>query len=391
MRIAIISPGRLPVPAVKGGAVESLIDTFAAMAQADSNAPQVDIFSVNDSIDAVREFSDNHIRYYQMPCTDRPESFGLRIRRRFRPEAPYQEFIRFFCGYLKREEYDAVIIENRPVFVAAAARATRAGIHLHLHNENLFALRHYGNLLPKRCQSIITVSRYIKDVVDRALPAAHTVVLHNGIPAKSFARITEPVKREEIRKKYGIDRDAFVICYTGRLCREKGVLELVRAFSLLNEEKNMVLVIIGSAWFGTDVSDPYVEKVKAEVRHCRNRIVFTGYLDHAAVAEIEGIADVAVLPSIWDDPLPLAVLEAMASGLPVITTHAGGIPEMCTPDTGFLLERDERLSDNIAGRLVTLKNDPLLCAEMGQKARKRVEDYFSAGQYYRQFMQIIKQ
>ena len=80
----------------------------------------------------------------------------------------------------------------------------------------------------------------------------------------------------------------------------------------------------------------------------------------------------------------------MASGLPVISTYAGGIPEMCADSCGILLNRTEKLSDEIASRIMQLKKDSQLRQLLGENARKRVEQYFTQKKYYDNFMKLIK-
>ena len=69
------------------------------------------------------------------------------------------------------------------------------------------------------------------------------------------------------------------------------------------------------------------------------------------------MADVCVLPSIWDDPAPLAVIESLVSGKPLITTRSGGIPEYANDDCAIILERDNQLVDHLAQAMVELAND----------------------------------
>ena len=70
------------------------------------------------------------------------------------------------------------------------------------------------------------------------------------------------------------------------------------------------------------------------------------------------MADVAVIPSIWNDPFPTTVLEAQAIGLPIITTHRGGIPEEVTEKNAILLDTDEHFIDNLASAILDLYHHP---------------------------------
>ena len=82
------------------------------------------------------------------------------------------------------------------------------------------------------------------------------------------------------------------------------------------------------------------------------RIKFTGLIPQSEISALYHIADVAVLPSMWEEPAGLTMLEAAAAGVPVITTNAGGIPEYLRNDLGIFLDRDNELVNNISNNIV---------------------------------------
>jgi glycosyltransferase involved in cell wall biosynthesis len=87
------------------------------------------------------------------------------------------------------------------------------------------------------------------------------------------------------------------------------------------------------------------------------RIIFTGFVNYKDMPALYAMADVCVLPSIWDDPAPLAVIEAMTSGRPLITTRSGGIPEYADKNCAVILERDANLVTNLATAMRELAMD----------------------------------
>ena len=70
------------------------------------------------------------------------------------------------------------------------------------------------------------------------------------------------------------------------------------------------------------------------------------------------LADIAVIPSVWDDPFPTTVLEAQAMKLPIITTRRGGIPEEVTEDNACLIDTDDHFVDNLASAILDLYDHP---------------------------------
>lgn len=70
------------------------------------------------------------------------------------------------------------------------------------------------------------------------------------------------------------------------------------------------------------------------------------------------MSDICVLPSIWDDPAPLAVIESLVSGKPLITTRSGGIPEYADEQSAIILERSDQLVDQLANAMTKIARAP---------------------------------
>jgi glycosyltransferase involved in cell wall biosynthesis len=105
-------------------------------------------------------------------------------------------------------------------------------------------------------------------------------------------------------------------------------------------------------------------------------IVATGALPHDEVVELYTEADVVVVPSIWKEPFPRVILEAMAAGRPVVATRSGGIPELVEDGaTGILVAPRDKLE--LSQALVRLLEDPGLRKRMGEAGRQRLERFFT--------------
>lgn len=236
---------------------------------------------------------------------------------------------------------------------------THARLILHLHNDLL------NNEIPKArtiydsLSRIVCVSDYIADRV-RTLdinkketdiaapnPAAENKVItvHNGIDTTSFAPIRQCVIT---RKSLGIAPSDFVLVFSGRINREKGISELTDAMLLLKKESDIKLLVIGGSFYGNTTSeDPFIKELKAKTEPIRHKIIFTGFIPYNEIPAYLSIADVAVVPSVWNDPFPTTVLEAQAMGLPIITTTRGGIPEEVCEDNAILLSPDQNFRSSL--------------------------------------------
>jgi len=140
--------------------------------------------------------------------------------------------------------------------------------------------------------------------------------------------------RASTRAALGLDPDAFVVLFAGRIEQEKGVDVLIGALRLLVEvAPRCHLVIVGSPSPGTDpaLAHRYVERLHG----LAEGLPVTWLPRRSDVVPLLQAADAAVVPSVWAEPLSRSILEAIACGVPVVATRVGGSPEILT---GWLAE-----------------------------------------------------
>lgn len=386
MKIAVVAPGRLPVPAVKGGAVESLIDVFLKYSK--NSQDEFWVFSGSENMS--REFENGKIHYFQLKRLPVKNNIYNKIIRYYFPLNDDNEYLEYIIGTLKDIKIDCIVVENRPLFVKKIKDALKVPVYLHMHNDALVGKKREAKAIEK-CSKILAVSNYIESCIKKNYPKAKITVVYNGISVQKFLPNNNIREKEKIREKYGIAEKDIVICFAGRFVESKGVLELVRSYSKLQYFANVKLVIMGSSWYGVSTTNPYIEKVKREAKKCKNKIIFTGYLSNNKVAELEAVADIAVLPSMWEEPLGLSILEAMASGLAVISTKSGGIKEIIKENSGILLNRDDKMLDNMTFYLEKLILNDEYRKMLGKNARKRVEECFTEEKYYKCFRKELNE
>lgn len=170
-----------------------------------------------------------------------------------------------------------------------------------------------------------------------------------------------------IDKKYKL-RHKKVVLFTGRLTVHKGVKYLISAARKIKGE---VLIL------GDGPERSYLEKLIAEYE-LRN-VHLLGYMNPADLKKFHDFyarADVYVAPSVWDEPLGLVILEAMASSTPVISTRKGGVTSIIKDGYNGYLVRS-RNATQIAEKVNRLLKDDELREKMRQHARKTVEKRFA--------------
>jgi glycosyltransferase involved in cell wall biosynthesis len=135
--------------------------------------------------------------------------------------------------------------------------------------------------------------------------------------------------RSSTRRELGIADDASLVLYAGRIGREKGVDVLVRAAAELHRTGPAVhLVVVGSPSLGADPADS--ARYEAEVRELAGDATVSWLAARRDVVPLIQAADVAVVPSLWPEPLSRSVMEPLACGVPVVATRVGGNPEILT-------------------------------------------------------------
>ncbi len=226
-------------------------------------------------------------------------------------------------------------------WAVATSKLTGSGIACHLPN---FLDRPIGRqraIYARHVAAFVTASGFARDNwVSQGLPPEHVHVVPNGVDAADYPP-GGAAERASARAQLGLPPDAFVALYLGRCVEDKGVhvlLEAWRKLGLSPDEGR--LVVVGPVW-----PPAYGERLR---RLASPSCTFLPM--RADVVTPLHAADVTVVPSIWNEPFGRVVIEAMATGCPVIASRTGGIPEILTGRfSSFLVERGD--PDALAERL----------------------------------------
>lgn len=371
MKIAIITSGLLPVPAQKGGAVENLIDYYI---QYNEKVGMHD-FTVY-SVKPPRPVQDGrHVRYHFVDA----ESFFYRMKRKlyvrgFKQEY-YDAYLQYFLHTILKDvvagNYDRILLENRPGYVLELSRHTQVPLLVHLHTDTMYAGGiELDKVVCEKASKILTVSDYIKSrVLSIGVEVCAKSVI-NGIDCARFFH-AEAVPRSKV----GFTDDDFVVVYFGRVDKIKGVRELLMAMKGLMDLPKVKLLIIGANSFSnSNLEDDYALALKALAEAMPGKVSFTGFVPYDQMPSYLKTCDVAVLPSLCDDACPLSVIEAMACGLPMVSTVAGGIPELCG-DAAILFERNEQLVENLSSAIRHLYEDTAYCKQVSLQCLERSKQF----------------
>lgn len=225
----------------------------------------------------------------------------------------------------------------------------------------------YGEkILSRKTSKIITVSSALQsDLIDNfKIPREKIIPIYNGININKYL---EKYDKAKTRKKLGIDVDINVVGTLARMAPQKGLEYLIKAAPAVCKEANAVFVIAGDG--------PLMPEFKklAYKLGVGDRVLFPGFIINTA--EFFSCLDIFLVPSIAEG-LSITTIEAMTTGLPVIASRVGGLPELITHGiTGLLVE--PRDPSKLAETILELLKDPIKRAKMAQMARDIAASKFS--------------
>lgn len=269
-----------------------------------------------------------------------------------------------------------LVVENGFVYSLPLREAfPDARIILHLHNDWVNPETRYRHSLLRAIDQFWAVSNYIEK---RILSCGNTDVklLYNGVSDR-FYEPADQHRLNELRLKLGIHPQLRVILFAGRLCQQKGVQKLVEAYTKLKEE-NILLLILGGIFYTDNTPNKYVTILYEMCKKSPNPIRFTGYIPYEQIPLYYQLATFCVMPSEFEEPFGMVAVEALACGVPIIATKAGGLPEIITEECGILIDNDDHVTENLIPVMKMLLKEEKLLHEMKIFARKRAQKFTSS-------------
>lgn len=224
----------------------------------------------------------------------------------------------------------------------------------------------------KLSDSVLFMNRDDKKIFSKNLEENKTdVIPGHGVDLRVFSpeKISKR-KSQSLKSQIGIKRGKIVITFVGRLIRQKGVIELWQAAKkLIKEFDNVVFLIVGMRDSGnpTKITKQEIENMESE------RFIFL--FDRSDVPEILSVSDIFVLPS-YREGGPQVIIEAMAMGLPIVTTDAPGCRERIDKGVNGLLVPVKKYRE-LQKAIKVLVVEEKVRKMMGRKSRSLARKYYS--------------
>ena len=385
MKIAILTSGILPVPAVQGGAVENLIDFYLEYNNI-HKLHDITIYSVyHKDVKSHPALSSDVNHYKYIDTTSLYAKIKKHLRHFFLKQKEYydrsvEHYLHEAIKRIGKSNFDMIIIENRPGYALKMPLRNCYRLVYHLHNDHLNTQNEKFEEIYNAAERIICVSDYISNRVKTISPQDRkTITVHNGIDIERFNRPVHHIGRE----KLGFADNDFIAVFTGRIVSGKGIRELIKAMRLLKEHPHIKLLVLGTSFLGNNQGhSPFVEELKLLAEDIKDNIIFTGYIDYELVPSYLHLANVAIVPSVWEEPFGLTCIEALAAGLPLITTNRGGITEITSDECCITLKVNNTFVDNLAAAILLLSADKARCQNMSKAAATHAmqfnKDYYAS-------------
>lgn len=285
--------------------------------------------------------------------------------------------IRNICKFVKKQKID-IVVGHTPkggLLAMIAGWLMRVPIRIYVRHglvyETSKGLKRFMLMSVDRLASfcstkVVCVSPSVlrKSIEDHLAPIKKQMIWHkgtcNGIDTLNHFNPAEivPARLTDLKARYGIEEEDFVIGYSGRLVKDKGIIELVRAFDKLQRADNCKLLLVGMF----EKRDALPEDIQERILN-DSRIIYTGFINDG-MEYFYSMMDIYVLAS-YREGFPTGVLEAQAMEKPVITTRVTGCYDSIIDGrTGFFVNNT---ADDIAKKIDKIRLGKVIDGCEGRK------------------------
>lgn len=400
-RLCIVVPGKYPVPSIMGGAVEGLVTSFINENEIEKLFDIIVICAWAPNIeDYIKEYKYckfyyiktnfiftkiiNMVNYYIAKITGCIDFFTPTFHRKAKL-------------ILKQIDMEKILVEHGVYkhFEFLLEKLDKNELFLHIHgvgsNPDRATQQLYGN--------IIGVSDYVCEYWKNKYENSERVkflTCYNGINENKFSQRISNELRNELRAKYGVNEEDFLVIYCGRIIDIKGVKELATAIFNLSDRK-IKLMIVGSPDFKGKSKSNYLSSIVEIAKNSKEKIFFTGYVDNNELYQYYQMADLQVVPSLCEEGAGLVNIEGMMSGLPLLVTDSGGLPEYVSKDCSIVIKKKNALYDlrdkevfikELESNIVYLFENDKVRKNMGLNASKCAIKYTEKA-YYKSLSDIL--
>lgn len=217
------------------------------------------------------------------------------------------------------------------------------------------------------CNSCAVARRFLK----KGTLSDKVRVVYNGVDTERFSPAISP---DRFRREFGIGESEKIVGIASRFDKRKGHEDFFKAAKeVIRLEKNVRFLVVGGAVFDNHEEREQYLRDRVKSLDLKDRVIFSGFRQD--MPEVYAAIDIFVLPSL-QEACARVLLEAMASGKPVIATSLGGNPEIVVDEvTGILVPAKDARA--LAQAMLRLIREPDTARQMGEAGRKRIQECFT--------------
>ncbi|MEH6956127.1 glycosyltransferase family 4 protein [Neobacillus drentensis] len=364
-KVAIITPGSFPIPSSRSSSVETVVEMQTNVLQ---NDIQFTVFGKKTK---------------DLPSVDKQGNISY-VRIIYRHWTRYLSKV---ISKLSKLNPDIIQIENRPKYIPLIRhKFQNALIILSLHSTMFISKSHIekealiSNL--HQADKIIVNSHFLKDYLIKLTDcdANKVIVNYLGVDTTQFQSkwsLNQINNKEKFIKQMNLVGRK-IILFVGRLRKIKGIHKILRAMpSIIQAVPDTLLLIAGSAFYGSERGTIYVDKLFELAKNFPEHVRFVSFIPHEEIHHWFEAAEIVLVPSIGQEAFGLVNVEAMACGVPVIATKMGGMPEVIEHGrTGYLID-PQNIEVELSNCVIQLLNNPKKVELLGLNSVERVMEHFT--------------
>ncbi|OTO91668.1 hypothetical protein A5860_001311 [Enterococcus faecium] len=398
-RILVLTNGKLPVPAVKGGAIESLLDSLI---EENEKHQKVEMLVISTNDPTIKEFNRSHQSTQVIPVETKERKIQWFIQKcwykgrklltgKHSNLIAYPEIIRKAKSVLQENQVDCVIDLNCPERIPMIRSFFSGKLAVYLHNDYLNPQTVKGQEILKQLDGVVSVCSFLNEQVKKIpysnkFPSFYRV--NNGIELSNY-QPAELEEKRQIRSQLHLKESDCVIVFSGRITETKGVHLLLEALGKMNDVKDVKVLICGGITYSSAKKDVYLRGLMKQAEKLPVEVIFTGYIEKKEIPFYLKAADICAVPSIFHETCCLTAVEAQAMGIPVIATKIGGIPEYISEKSAMLINYDQDYLDHFTKGLDRMIHDRSFREQLRKEALKNREEH-SQERYYKEFIDSIE-
>jgi glycosyltransferase involved in cell wall biosynthesis len=228
--------------------------------------------------------------------------------------------------------------------------------------------------------SFIAVSDYCAEFMSRYL----------GIPQSKMRVVPLGINLQGYGGGFNLHTNCFTVGYFARVCPEKGLHTLCEAYRHLRQNTEFSGATLEVAGYLAPEHKPYLQKVERQMKDWRlaHEFQYRGVLDRTQKVDFLRNLDVLSVPGAYREPKGIYLLEAMASGVPVVQPRQGAFPEILQKTGGGLLVEPDNM-ESLADGIFTLWKDRELAAELGRRGAAGVREHYSVANMAHRALEVF--